>query len=562
MVAGFGLGIVAMGRLADAAPLGTDFTYQGQLKQGGLPVNVPVDLEFSLWDQALVGVQIGLTQTKLNVDVSNGLFAVDLNFGAGAFAGEARWLQIAVRRPAGIDPYVPLTTRQYITPTPYALGLRLPLSQTVTTGSDAINVTNAGTGDCAQFNITDPSNVGEAVEGRTAGSGGAIQGINTGAGRAGFFQISNAGNGSAALYATTNGTGPALVADGSVGIGTSAPARKLQVGSTAISNSEGMIRLASRSGTQGSSRVWDIGVPETDADTSGPGYSFVIDDIAAGGGPEIMVKYGSGNVGIGNIVDPGQLLDVGGRMRVRQGGGTAGIWFYQTTPAADRAFVGMYDDDTFGLYGNTGAGWSLLLDTTTGDVGIGTSNPQAPLHIVSNSDAEPSGGGILVLGSTSGGNIALDGNEIMARNNGATSPLYLNNDGGNVHMAVVAGGVSIGTTTIPTGVLLAVDGKVLCEEMEVQLSGDWPDYVFADDYALLPLSELEQSVEQNGHLPGIPSAADVAKNGVNVGKMQAQLLEKVEELTLYMIQMNKQMDRVEQENSELKARLAALEGGR
>jgi hypothetical protein len=80
-------------------------------------------------------------------------------------------------------------------------------------------------------------------------------------------------------------------------------------------------------------------------------------------------------------------------MRVREGTSTAGIWFYQTTPAADRAFVGMYDDDTLGLYGSTGAGWGLLMDTTTGNVGIDTGTPVARLHIVNGTDSEPSGGG-------------------------------------------------------------------------------------------------------------------------------------------------------------------------
>ena len=72
-----------------------------------------------------------------------------------------------------------------------------------------------------------------------------------------------------------------------------------------------MIRLASRSGTQGSNRAWDIGVPETDADTSGPGYSFVIDDTQLGTDPEVMVKYGSGNVGIGTT-SPSTKLEVAG----------------------------------------------------------------------------------------------------------------------------------------------------------------------------------------------------------------------------------------------------------
>jgi hypothetical protein len=145
-------------------------------------------------------------------------------------------------------------------------------------------------------------------------------------------------------------------------------------------------------------------------------------------------------------------------MRVREGTSTAGIWFYQTTPAADRAFVGMYDDDTLGLYGSTGAGWGLLMDTTTGNVGIDTSTPGARLHIVNGTDSEPSGGGFLVLGSTTSVNVSIDNNEIMARNNGAASTLYLNNGGGNV---VIAPGA---TTTVS---VLAITGADVAEKFPV-----------------------------------------------------------------------------------------------
>ena len=64
----------------------------------------------------------------------------------------------------------------------------------------------------------------------------------------------------------------------------------------------------------------------------------------------------------------------------------------------------------------------------------------------------------------------------------------------------------------------------------------------------MPISELEQSVKKNKHLPGIPSAEEVAANGVNVGEMQAKLLQKIEELTLYMIEQNKKIEKLEKEN--------------
>jgi hypothetical protein len=105
------------------APLSTSFTYQGQLRQGGNPVNGTCDFQFSLWDAASGGAQIGTTQTATNVTVSNGLFTVQLDFGSAAFTGDARWLEIAVRCPAGSGSYTTLTPRQALTPAPYALAL-------------------------------------------------------------------------------------------------------------------------------------------------------------------------------------------------------------------------------------------------------------------------------------------------------------------------------------------------------------------------------------------------------------------------------------------------------
>ncbi|MGQ9841813.1 MAG: hypothetical protein ACUVR4_15140, partial [Anaerolineae bacterium] len=107
------------------AVLGTAFTYQGQLKSGGSPVNGNCDFQFSLWDAAIGGAQVGSTQAKTNVAVSDGYFTIpDLNFGSTAFQGDARWLQIAVRCPAGSGTYTTLSPRQALTAAPYALSLR------------------------------------------------------------------------------------------------------------------------------------------------------------------------------------------------------------------------------------------------------------------------------------------------------------------------------------------------------------------------------------------------------------------------------------------------------
>ncbi|MFQ3683128.1 tail fiber domain-containing protein [Roseiflexus sp.] len=105
------------------ASLGSAFTYQGRLTSGGSAVSGNCDFQFSLWDAVSGGTQIGATQTPTNVPVSNGLFTVQLDFGSGAFNGTARWLEIAVRCPAGSGSYTPLAPRQALTPAPYALAL-------------------------------------------------------------------------------------------------------------------------------------------------------------------------------------------------------------------------------------------------------------------------------------------------------------------------------------------------------------------------------------------------------------------------------------------------------
>lgn len=107
---------------AFAAPLTPAFTYQGELLKSGSAVSGTADFRFTLWDAAAGGAQIGALIPRNNVSVSGGVFTVDLDFGAAAFAnGEARWLQIEVRSPAGGGAFTLLGTRQPVTATPYAV---------------------------------------------------------------------------------------------------------------------------------------------------------------------------------------------------------------------------------------------------------------------------------------------------------------------------------------------------------------------------------------------------------------------------------------------------------
>lgn len=96
-----------------------------------------------------------------------------------------------------------------------------------------------------------------------------------------------------------------------------------------------------------------------------------------------------------------------------------------------------------------------------------------------------------------------------------------------------------------------VKGKVQAEEVNISLDG-WADYVFKDGYHLRSLGELKSFINENGHLPGIPKAAEVIKDGVNLGEMNAKLLEKIEELTLYIIYQEEQIQELRKLQDEVK----------
>ena len=110
--------------------------------------------------------------------------------------------------------------------------------------------------------------------------------------------------------------------------------------------------------------------------------------------------------------------------------------------------------------------------------------------------------------------------------------------------------MGIGTTN-PTS-KLSVNGTITTKEVVVTATG-WSDYVFLPAYRLKPLPEVAAYIQQNHHLPGIPSESEVRDNGISLGEMQSKLLAKIEELTLHAIQLD-------QQNRDLQERLARLEG--
>ncbi|WP_147313963.1 hypothetical protein [Deminuibacter soli] len=129
----------------------------------------------------------------------------------------------------------------------------------------------------------------------------------------------------------------------------------------------------------------------------------------------------------------------------------------------------------------------------------------------------------------------------------------------NIMYASPAGSISIGTADAAAGYKLAVDGAALFTKAVVKARQSWPDYVFDSTYQLPHLDSVAAYIQQNKHLPEVPSAAEVQQHGVDLAANQAVLLKKMEELTLYMIDMKKQNDQLMQKNRELEQKMQQLQ---
>ncbi|MBV8730412.1 MAG: hypothetical protein JO336_11460 [Acidobacteriia bacterium] len=183
--------------------------------------------------------------------------------------------------------------------------------------------------------------------------------------------------------------------------------------------------------------------------------------------------------------------------------------------------------------------------SSAGNVGIGTTSPASWAALDVDGTLSISGG----AGSPSAAIITSEKSGL---------PLLLKATPGNVPVLFIttAGYVGIGTTdpctnpAAPMNCKLSVAGAIQAQDVTVNTG--WADYVFDLNYRLAPLSEIAGYIEQHHHLPDIPSAAEVQQNGVNLGDMHSKLLAKIEELTLHMIQ-------AEKENQQLRDRIARLE---
>jgi len=209
----------------------------------------------------------------------------------------------------------------------------------------------------------------------------------------------------------------------------------------------------------------------------------------------------------------------------------------------------------------TGSGGAVYYNG--GNVGIGTTTPIRQLHIFVQSSGGPlvdragatiwSGFNFFTAGTekwfigTPGGNDSL-----VFRNQGANNVLTLE-DAAPANSLFIKSSGNVGIGTMTPQYRLAVNGVIGAKEVIVTSTG-WSDYVFRPGYRLRPLREVASYIEANHHLPDIPSEAEVEKNGISMGQMQSKLLAKIEELTLHMIQQEK-------ENEQLRQRIDRLEKG-
>lgn len=120
-------------------------------------------------------------------------------------------------------------------------------------------------------------------------------------------------------------------------------------------------------------------------------------------------------------------------------------------------------------------------------------------------------------------------------------------NGGNVFLCNESngGGVGIASSYIPNGYKLAVNGKLIAEDIRVKLRSTWPDYVFDSARVLTPLPVVAQFVQEHHHLPGIPSAEEIQEKGFDAGEMVRLQMEKIEELTLHIIELEKRINELE-----------------
>jgi len=189
-----------------------------------------------------------------------------------------------------------------------------------------------------------------------------------------------------------------------------------------------------------------------------------------------------------------------------------------------------------------------------GNVGVGTRSPIGKLHII-----HPGPTAHLIL-EYPGMN---DYSRLLFTNQGASRYWGISGKIGNgsnvsdrlsfyntstaVEVMALTGDGNVGIGTVNPSFRLAVNGNIRSKEVVVE--ADWADYVFDKEYKLPTIPELENFIRQNKHMPNIPSAKEIAENGLQIGDIQKRMMEKIEELTLYIIELNKKIEELQKKTT-------------
>jgi len=268
----------------------------------------------------------------------------------------------------------------------------------------------------------------------------------------------------------------------------------------------------------------------------------------------------SGNVGVGTT-GPAAKLDVNGTLQVYPSAnkGGNGALKFRIMPGVSSTLLEANSDGDWvdhdiiiNAANSTSGNTDQLVVHRTGKIGIGTGSPTERLHLHAPSGTAEFRLSDAATGTASGRGIyfrmsSLQNADIINFENGKM--LQFGTSGSPRLTIDGNGNIGIGTSSPQSE--LAVNGDIFSKKIKVTQSG-WPDYVFHPTYNLRSLSELEQYIQQHMHLPEVPSAATIEKDGLDLGDNQAVLLKKVEELTLYIIEQNKRMEKLEKEMADMK----------
>jgi len=272
---------------------------------------------------------------------------------------------------------------------------------------------------------------------------------------------------------------------------------------------------------------------------TGAGYVGVMNTAFGYYSGDVLQGYGNSTFGhyTGKSISYGSLNTFAGYFAGRY-----------TVNATSNSFMGSYAG-----YNNTEGDYNLFFGIRSGNENTTGSNN---LAIGSYSGYSNSTGSANVFFGHYAGYYETGSNKLYIENSNDSIPLIygeFDND-----LLSIGGRLGIGTRNVPDSIRLAVDGTIIAKEVIITID-DFPDYVFEKSYKLRSLSELESFIGLNGHLPDVPSAEQVEKEGVKMGEMDALLLKKIEELTLYVIEIGKENEKLLEKNRELADRLIGIE---